>query len=420
MQFSSFSKRFMGSAGILQLMQDLGEAMANGGEDVCMLGGGNPAAIPEINERLHRRMQALLDEPNRFAQMIGNYDSPQGEPRFIKALCELFRREYGWAISERNIALTAGSQAAFFMLFNLFAGAFPDGGRRRILLPILPEYIGYSDVGISQPLFRAVKPSIEERGAHRFKYRVNFDELTIADDVGAICVSRPTNPTGNVLTDDEIDRLHALAREHDVPLIIDNAYGQPFPDIIFKQVALPWSEQIILCLSLSKMGLPAVRTGIIVAAEPVIQAITGMNAILQLANGSIGPALAEEMTASGEIIELSRNVINPYYRARSEQALAWFDAALAGVDYRIHEAEGAIFLWLWFPGLPISSDELYRRLKQRGVLVIAGEHFFPGLEEDWPHRHECIRVSYAQSPEVVQRGIGIIAEEVKKAFGHQD
>lgn len=416
MQFSSFSERFTGSAGILQLMQDLGDAMATGGDDVCMLGGGNPAAIPEITERLHQRMQAILDEPDRFARLIGNYDSPQGEQRFIQALADLFRREYGWDISTRNIALTAGSQTAFFMLFNLFGGEFPDGMRRHILLPMTPEYIGYSDVGISQPLFRSIRPTIEKTRPKRFKYRVNFDELTITDDIGAICVSRPTNPTGNVLTDDEIDRLHAMARRHDIPLIIDNAYGQPFPDIIFKETVLPWSEQIVLCLSLSKLGLPGARTGIVIAAEPVIQAITGMNAILQLANGSIGPALVETMTESGEIIDLSRRVINPYYHQRAEQALAWFDEALMDVDYAIHEAEGAIFLWLWFPDLPITCDELYRRLKQRGVLVIAGHHFFPGLEKDWQHRHECIRVTYAQSPTVVRRGIGIIAEEVKKAF----
>jgi len=417
MQFSSFSERFMGSAGILQLMQDLGEAMASGGENVCMLGGGNPAPIPQVNDYLHERMQAILDEPGRFARVIGNYDSPQGEQRFINTLVELLKREYGWDISSRNICLTAGSQAAFFMLFNLFAGEFPDGRHRCILLPMIPEYIGYSDVGISQPLFRSLKPNIEHTAEHRFKYHVDFDALGIDDGIGAICVSRPTNPTGNVLTDDEIDRLHGMALRHDIPLIIDNAYGQPFPDIIFRDARLPWSEQIILCLSLSKMGLPAVRTGIIVAAEPVIQAITGMNAILQLANGSIGPALAETMVESGDIIRISRDVINPYYRQRSEQAQAWFDEALGDIDYHIHEAEGAIFLWLWFPGLPVTCDELYRRLKEQGVLVIAGHHFFPGLEQDWPHRHECIRVTYAQSPEVVHRGIQIIAEEVKKAFG---
>ena len=48
-----------------------------------------------------------------------------------------------------------------------------------------------------------------------------------AGKIGAICCSRPTNPTGNVLTDGEMARLDTLAQEHGIPLIIDNAYGIP-------------------------------------------------------------------------------------------------------------------------------------------------------------------------------------------------
>ena len=44
-----------------------------------------------------------------------------------------------------------------------------------------------------------------------------------AADVGALCVSRPTNPTGNVLTDAELEQLRQLAAEHNVPLLIDGA-----------------------------------------------------------------------------------------------------------------------------------------------------------------------------------------------------
>ena len=86
---------------------------------------------------------------------------------------------------------------------------------------------------------------------------------------------------------------------------------------------------------------------------------------------------------------------------------------------RIHTPEGAIFLWLWFEGLPITSETLYQRLKERGVLVIAGEHFFPGIHDPWAHRHECIRVSYAQDAETVESGIAIIGEEVARAY-HED
>lgn len=52
-----------------------------------------------------------------------------------------------------------------------------------------------------------------------------------------ICVSRPTNPTGNVITDEELLKLDALANQHGIPLVIDNAYGVPFPGIIFMKRA---------------------------------------------------------------------------------------------------------------------------------------------------------------------------------------
>ncbi|MGI9292253.1 MAG: valine--pyruvate transaminase, partial [Gammaproteobacteria bacterium] len=63
-----------------------------------------------------------------------------------------------------------------------------------------------------------------------------------------------------------------------------------------------------------------------------------------------------------------------------------------------------------------SSEELYRRLKQRDVLVLSGHHFFPGLEDEWQHRDECLRVTYSQDSESVRKGIAVIAEEVRKAF----
>ena len=76
-----------------------------------------------------------------------------------------------------------------------------------------------------------------------------------------------------------------------------------------------------------------------------------------------------------------------------------------------------MFLWLWFEGLPITSLQLYERLKQRGVLVISGHYFFPGLEGDsWRHKNECLRVTYSQDEHQVAAGIAIIAEEVRKAF----
>ena len=89
---------------------------------------------------------------------------------------------------------------------------------------------------------------------------------------------------------------------------------------------------------------------------------------------------------------------------------------MADLPVRVHRSEGAIFLWLWFPDMPITCEILYQRLKQRGVLVIAGGHFFPGLDQPWRHRDECIRVTYATDPAQLRRGMEIIAEEVRRAY----
>ncbi|HSR63665.1 MAG TPA: valine--pyruvate transaminase [Gammaproteobacteria bacterium] len=418
MHFSKFATRFSSESGIVNLMYDLGSAMA-GDAEVLMLGGGNPGHIPAVQQYFHERMQRILEDPAEFAHIIGNYDSPQGEKKFIEALAEYFRKESGWEITSRNIALTAGSQAGFFLLFNMFGGEYGDGSHKRILLPLTPEYIGYSDVGLVDNLFTARRPLIHKMDEHTFKYHIDFDQLKITKDIGALCVSRPTNPTGNLLTDDEMEQLTGLAGEAGVPLIIDNAYGMPFPNIIFTEARLNWDENTILCMSLSKLGLPGARTGIIVAREEIIRALTNINAVLNLALGSFGPSLALDLVNSGEISRISEMLIKPFYRQKVEHALALFRRELDGVEYYIHKAEGAIFLWLWLPGMPISAEELYRRLKSRGVLIIPGHYFFPGLEEDWTHKHECIRVTYSMQDEVVEEGVKIIAGEIRAAFDQE-
>jgi valine--pyruvate aminotransferase len=414
-KFSEFGERFSSDAGIVQLMDDLGEAMSVN-RDMLMLGGGNPGHIPAVQTHFRRRMLAIMDDGDAFERLIGDYDPPQGDSRFIEALARLLGREFGWPLDASNIAVTNGSQSASFMLFNMLAGRSRDGSPRRILLPLTPEYIGYGDQGIIADMFVANRPSMEFLDDSLFKYHVNFSELEISDDIAAVCVSRPTNPTGNVLTDDEVRELMALSRHHGVPLILDNAYGTPFPHIIFTQATPVWDENVILCMSLSKLGLPGVRTGIVIAREEIIKAVRSVNAIVNLTTGGFGAALTVHMVESGEIIDISTNLIRPFYEAKAEQAIAWIRRELGNYDYYIHKPEGAIFLWLWFPALPISSEELYQRLKQRGVLVIPGHHFFPGLHGEWRHKHECIRLTYSQGAEIVEKGVSIIADEVKRAY----
>ncbi|MFA0311878.1 valine--pyruvate transaminase [Vibrio lentus] len=416
MQFSKFGEKFNRYSGITRLMDDLNDGLRTPG--AIMLGGGNPAAIPAMLDYFNQASADMLASGELIAA-LANYDGPQGKDSFIKSLAAMLKDTYGWDISEKNISLTNGSQSGFFYLFNLLAGQQPDGSHKKILLPIAPEYIGYGDAGIDDDIFISYHPEIELLENRQFKYHVDFEQLKVDDSVAAICASRPTNPTGNVLTDEEVRKLDKLARENNIPLLIDNAYGLPFPNIIFEDVEPFWNENTILCMSLSKLGLPGVRCGIVIANEEVTQALTNMNGIISLAPNSVGPAIANHMIEKGDLLRLSSEVIKPFYKDKSLRAVELLQEAIDDPRFRIHKPEGAIFLWLWFDELPITTMELYDRLKARGVLIVPGEYFFIGQEDEWDHAHQCLRMNYVQDDEAMQKGISIIAEEVKKAYSEQ-
>jgi len=416
MKLSAFGEKFSGKSGIVELMDDLGTALSEN-PDMIFMGGGNPGRLQQVEAIFQQRLDAVMDDPGQRHALFGIYQAPQGDLDFREQLASFLSRHCGWSLTANNIAISNGSQPAFFALYNMFAGTMSDGSHRSIHLPLAPEYLGYADVGLCDDFFTATRPTIELLDNHLFKYHVDFSTLELTESTAAMCVSRPTNPTGNVLTDEEIAHLDEIARRQDIPFIIDGAYGSPFPNIMFTEASSHWNENTILTLSLSKLGLPGVRTGIIVAREDIIEAYTNINTIVSLACGTLGPALAKELFKTGEILTLTRDYVTPFYRESSQQTVQWFRETMGDLPYHIHKPEGAIFLWLWLEGLPISSQELYERLKARGVLVVPGHNFFIGMDDDWPHKHECIRVSYAQDGEMVKKGVGIIAEEVQRAYG---
>jgi valine--pyruvate aminotransferase len=167
-------------------------------------------------------------------------------------------------------------------------------------------------------------------------------------------------------------------------------------------------------MSLSKFGLPGTRTAFVVGPPEVAAAVASMTAVTGLANGNFGQTIAGPLIASGEITRLSREVIRPYYLAKRDKALAAVAEFFPDTaPYAIHESGGAMFLWLWIKDSKRTSKVIYRALKERGVLVVPGEYFFFGLEDqEWPHRHECLRLSFAMDDNDVREGIRIIANEL--------
>ena len=313
MELSLFARRFGGDSGVVDLMRDLGEAVSIH-PDMIMMGGGNPGSRAGRGAALPQAPAAhSWTTPRSRTRCSACTSRPGATSAFARRWRGMLRAECGWEVGPQNIAVANGSQSAFFVLFNLFAGEFDGGRRKHILLPLVPEYIGYREVGLSDGMFHAERPAIERLPEQLFKYRVDFERLAPDAATGAICVSRPTNPTGNVLGDAEIARLDALARAHGIPLIIDGAYGTPFPHMLFTDATPHWNDNTVVVLSLSKLGLPGLRTGIVVAREEIVAAFARANTILSLACGNTGPALATALLDHGELLRTGPRA----HRARS-------------------------------------------------------------------------------------------------------
>jgi valine--pyruvate aminotransferase len=277
--------------------------------------------------------------------------------------------------------------------------------------------VGYADQGLSEDMFVSIKPSIHilddsENNSKQFKYEIDFNALeqTLQSDqkFGAICVSRPTNPTGNVITDAELGRLDTLAQQYKIPLIVDNAYGHPFPGAIYTDATLTWNSNMILCMSLSKLGLPGLRTGIVIANHDLISAMGRINGIMILAPNSVGPTLMTRMIKDKELLKLCRTVIKPFYEDKAATAVKLFDEIFADLPVYLHKLEGAFFMWLWFKDMGINSEELYNRLKLENVYVIPGHNFFIGIDDEWKHKHQCIRINYAKDEATLRKGLEAI------------
>ena len=233
--------------GIRTLMADLGAGIS-GDQPLLMLGGGNPARIPAMHALFREQMSRIVSRRCGIRAHARGLLAAARRPRASsESLARLLQGEYGWKIGARQ-HLSDGSAArpGFFMLFNLLAGAPRERHG--------PEDPAAAHAGVhrlhgrrhrrtnrSSPSARA----IEHLADRRFKYRVDFEHLEVGDRRGPRSACRVRRNPDRQRPHRRRDRATwiEIARARTcVPLIIDSAYGTPFPHIIFSE-ARPFLER---------------------------------------------------------------------------------------------------------------------------------------------------------------------------------
>lgn len=399
-------------------MKDIIETLqAGAGKEFINLSAGNPLILPEV-EQLWRDCTAQLLASSDYGEVVCRYGSSQGYTPLISAIAADFNRRYGLNLSDRNILITPGSQTLYFYAANAFGGYCLGGELRQIVLPLSPDYTGYGGVSLAPEALIAYKPALDiDSAAHRFKYRPDFSQLKINEETGCVIFSRPCNPTGNVLTDEEVKKIAALAAPYNVPVIIDSAYAPPFPALNFTEMNPVFGDNILHCMSLSKAGLPGERIGVAIGDEKLIQILESFQTNMCIHPSRYGQAIAALAINSGALAEISSNVIRPFYQQKFEVLETTLEQAMPqDLPWFLHRGEGAIFAWLWLEDLPVTDWEFYQQLKQENVIVVPGSSFFPGLREDWIHKQQCLRISLTASNEEIAIGMQRLAKVAEQVY----
>ncbi|MBW4630889.1 MAG: valine--pyruvate transaminase [Iphinoe sp. HA4291-MV1] len=415
---TQFGVHMSNLTGVRAIMKDINETLrANAGQQLTNLSAGNPLILPEVEQLWRDCTAQLLDSPD-YGEVVCRYGSSQGYAPLIEAIIKDFNQRYGLSLNERNILVTPGSQSLYFFAANAFGGYTTSGTLKQIVLPLSPDYTGYGGVCLVPEALIAYKPALDiDAVAHKFKYRPDFSKLSITEKTGCVIFSRPCNPTGNVLTDDEVKKIAALAAPYDVPVLIDSAYGPPFPAMNFTQMTPIFGKNIIHCMSLSKAGLPGERIGIAIGDEQIIQVLECFQTNACIHASRYGQAIAARAINSGALAEISTQVIRPFYQNKFTVLESTLNEAMPkDLPWFLHRGEGAIFAWLWLQDLPITDWELYQELKQVGVIVVPGSTFFPGLEEEWEHKQQCVRISLTGSDEEIAMGMQRLAKVVQQVY----
>ncbi len=183
-------------------------AMAAAGKDIIELTIGEPDVAPD---------QALLEECTR-AMHAGRtrYSNGRGEPAVVKALAEKYRKRRA-GVTENNILCFPGTQTA---LFAVMLGLVEAGDAVLVGDPLYATYEGV----VASTGARLVPVPLSP--GNRFHLRAEDLEKAITPECRVLLLNSPHNPTGAVLTADEIAAIGEVCRRHDLWIVSDEVYEE--------------------------------------------------------------------------------------------------------------------------------------------------------------------------------------------------
>ena len=347
----------------------------------------------EVTRLFRDAFHQLILAPS-FADGMTGSDDARGDAELREAIATEYRQHFALPVTSENVLVAPGSQAIFYYLSALMAE------RGKSVRFTGPEYPGYR----THPAVRydMVLPAVEDDDQDDFRY---VPRLGLLDpSVGAVLLSRPGNPTGNVLSDDVVGELVSECAANDTLLVIDGAYAPPIPALCFRQLGLPWSDNVVLVHSFSKAGFAGERLGFALAPEHMIAALARIQAQIAVFPHQLAQRAAAIVLTEGHLARACRESLRPACAERHGFAREILTDSLR-VPVRFHSPDGGPFIWMWCPELPIAASHLFAEMRGRGVLAAPGAPFYLPELQSSRHAVQCMRIGLTGSLASLEAGL---------------
>lgn len=320
-----------------------------------------------------------------------SYPDNRGEMPLREAVALKLERDNGLRYDPGSeILVTTG---ATFGIHSALSAVLDPGDEVIVPDPVYDAYL--SPIRLAGGVPKLAASRIE---GGRFQVTREALEAVCTHATRAMLLNTPWNPTGAVLSADELAVVAGFARDHDLWLISDEIYEAITYDghrHVSPVAAIPELRgRTILVNSLSKTyAMTGWRVGYCAAPAEVIRAM-----FLVLQQSSRGPATFIQDASAVALRESQACVAEmaaEYTRRRSRVI-----EALAGIrGCRVIAPEGGFFAMLDCRELGQSSDAIRKRLlEEYGVVVVNGSAYGPSGEG-------TLRVSFASGGAALERGL---------------
>jgi aspartate aminotransferase len=352
------------------------------GVDLADFGAGEPHF-----ETPRHIKDAAIDAIN---QGYTRYTAVAGTPDLRKAIVARHKADFGTDYAVDECVFSAGGKLALFNCLQVLV----DHGDE-VILPV-PYWVSFKD--IIQYAGGVVK-YVETREDENFRVTAAMVEAQMTEKTKAIILNTPSNPSGAVVSAEDLEAIVRLAHSRGVYVLLDECYvyltfvGEPVSGASFTDC----KEHIIVAGSLSKTyAMTGWRAGFALGPKPIIAAMSKLQSQSTSNTASmVQRASITAVTASQDCVAEMRA---DYIKLR-DRILAGF-ATIPGITCTV--PQGAFYVYpnvsAFFGkgGITSAADVASRLLSEAHVVVVPGEAF--GTTEH-------IRLSYAVSADVIDKGI---------------